>query len=119
MEMKDMRPESHPEGCRCMMCQSGKCEMCGMKHGGCCGYGFGWGHCHRHWWVRVVVAVIIAFAIFWIGLRIGSFFGFGGYGPGYGMMRWGNDWGYGYGHAYPMMGGYGWNNSTSSSPSAQ
>jgi hypothetical protein len=97
--METNNNDKHPEGCRCMACQGGKCEMCGEKHcpyhgfGGC-GYGYGLS-CRRHVIFRIILAVVISFAIFWIGIRVGSFMGFGGYGDGYRMMR---------GGYYPMMG---------------
>ncbi|MCL4403758.1 hypothetical protein M1432_00155 [Patescibacteria group bacterium] len=114
MKNDGMNNAGHPEGCRCMLCQGGKCEVCGEKHcpyhgfGHGCGYGYGFGY-RRFILIRVVVAILIAIGIFWIGLRIGSFMGFGGYGPGYGMHYYGERGGY-----YPMMGyGY-WGNASSS-----
>ena len=112
MKNEDMKNAGHPEGCRCLMCQGGKCDICGEKHcpyhGFGYGYGCGWGY-HRHWLIKIVVAIAIACGIFWIGFRFGSFMSYGGfgYGPGYRMMQWNSQGGY-----YPMMGyGY-WRNSS-------
>lgn len=70
-------------------CPAGK--MCA------CGCGCGWASGHRIF--RVVLAILIALVIFWIGVKVGEFSTmFGDYG------RMG---GYGWHQSYPMMGDYG------------
>ena len=68
--------------CKGKMCASGKTCSCGC--------GCGWASGHRVF--RVVLGIVIALLIFWLGVKVGEFgTGFGGYG-GYSMHR-----------AYPMM----------------
>jgi len=58
------------------------CKMCGHGMWGC--------HCgHRHFWIRLVLGLIILFVVFWVGVKVGEFkseFGRGFYGSRSHMM---------------------------------
>jgi hypothetical protein len=67
------------DGKSCPACD--KCgKMCG--HGMCCHGG------HHHFWVRLIVGLIILAAAFCIGVKVGQFKGQFGYGYGGYMMRY-------------------------------
>jgi hypothetical protein len=100
--------------------KGGKCEMCGRAPMCGCGCGCGWAHGHRAF--RIILRIIIALVIFWVGVKVGevgvalqlhSNGGFRGgysntYNPGGPMMRVGG------GEAVPVNG-----TATSSVPAQQ
>ncbi len=90
------------------------CPMCGgMRSQWDCQCGYGHMHIHRHFLLRLIVALIVVGLVFGIGVKIGEFNAtvmsyLGGYGyyhdRGYNYMMGG-------GYSYPaynggMMGGY-------------
>lgn len=86
---KDKEVVSEGKGYVCTCC--GHYGMGGMGHGMCCGH---------HWMggriLRIVIALLVALFIFWVGVKAGEVRS-GLYGGGIGNPRGG----------YYMMGGYG------------
>jgi len=70
------------DGKSCPACGCAACGKCGKM----CGYGMC--HCgHRHFWVRLIVGLIILAAAFCVGVKVGEFKGQFGYGHNGYMMR--------------------------------
>ncbi len=107
-----------------MMCNGGKCEVCGEKGPNCWGYGrycMMHGGCGRHW-LKWLLGIIILLVVFCAGFKLGALFSFWGRGyrsevpVRYMMSGWGGRTG---GSAYqqaPMMRYY-YSSSTGSSTS--
>jgi len=101
-DTKNNQAQQNADGCKCFMCRGG-------INGNGCG--------HRHFFLRLIIKLVILALVFWFGVKIGEFksefeseFGFdhhhmmmSPYGEQYGgqypvMMR-----GEGLGGGYPMM----------------
>lgn len=90
--MEEQKNQGCPEGCKCFMCQ-GRC-MCRGWHG------------RGHFFLRVVLGLIILVAVFAVGVKVGELRkgvfgrGYGGRHGYYNMMPYGMS-PYYYGQPYP------------------
>ncbi|MCL4405052.1 hypothetical protein M1295_00515 [Patescibacteria group bacterium] len=89
--MEQANNENKKEECYCPLCH-------GPRGRWDCACGYGHMHIHRYFWLRLIIAIVVAFVIFLAGVRIGEFVA---------ALR-GNSWGhYGLGYSY-MMRDYGY-----------